>query len=301
MSYQKGGKTLPKRLPRLRVRRHRTPLRSEKSIVIAYLLWLFGGFLGLHHLYLRRDGHAFIWCCTLGGFFGWGWFDDMLNIPQYVRQVNNDSVLVRRLPQMYRPPFSWKRVYGQYLLGSLFGHVCQLGIPKDLEDYLRWCIPLSISFGVWLVGNIGRECGVWWHTGLATCFIYYRFYGEDCGLLMISLLSSCVFTYFSRRWRPHPQRRRACLIRFGRFIIAFGIYMGLWLSFLHFNAIIEIEPGIHVSVKQVFHYFLQSKWWTRFKLALTELWGYGKTYGLRKALEYEEGFGLIRGVDELNM
>lgn len=39
---------------------------KEKSIFIAYVLWLFGGIFGLHHIYLRNDRHAFVWWCTLG-------------------------------------------------------------------------------------------------------------------------------------------------------------------------------------------------------------------------------------------
>lgn len=44
-------------------------LEADKSIIIAYVLWLFGGLFGLHHIYLRRDRHAFVWWCTLGSIF----------------------------------------------------------------------------------------------------------------------------------------------------------------------------------------------------------------------------------------
>lgn len=39
---------------------------GQKSVWKAYLLWLFGGIFGLHHLYLRRDTQAFLWWATLG-------------------------------------------------------------------------------------------------------------------------------------------------------------------------------------------------------------------------------------------
>ena len=47
-------------------------LPEQKSLVVTYICWLFGGFFGLHHLYLHRDRHAFVWWCTLGGYFGIG-------------------------------------------------------------------------------------------------------------------------------------------------------------------------------------------------------------------------------------
>lgn len=37
-----------------------------KSLVLTYILWLFGGYLGLHHFYLRRDKQAFLWWCFPG-------------------------------------------------------------------------------------------------------------------------------------------------------------------------------------------------------------------------------------------
>ena len=41
---------------------------------MTYLLWLTGGWLGLHHFYLGRDKHALVWYCLPGGYFGFGWF-----------------------------------------------------------------------------------------------------------------------------------------------------------------------------------------------------------------------------------
>jgi TM2 domain-containing membrane protein YozV len=37
------------------------------SLFVAYILWLVGGFFGLHHFYLGRDLQAFLWWCLPGG------------------------------------------------------------------------------------------------------------------------------------------------------------------------------------------------------------------------------------------
>ena len=42
-------------------------MQYQKSLFITYLLWLIGGWIGLHHFYLRRDKQAFLWWSTLGG------------------------------------------------------------------------------------------------------------------------------------------------------------------------------------------------------------------------------------------
>ena len=37
-----------------------------KSLLLTYLLWLIGGFFGVHHIYLRRYKQAFVWWCFPG-------------------------------------------------------------------------------------------------------------------------------------------------------------------------------------------------------------------------------------------
>ena len=37
-----------------------------KSLIVTYILWLFGGFLGLHHFYLNRIIHGFLYMCCPG-------------------------------------------------------------------------------------------------------------------------------------------------------------------------------------------------------------------------------------------
>lgn len=69
---------------------------AKKSTFLAYLLWLFGGVFGLHHFYLGRDIQAFLWWCTLGGYFGFGWLRDMFYIPSYVANANQDPEFVNK-------------------------------------------------------------------------------------------------------------------------------------------------------------------------------------------------------------
>lgn len=69
---------------------------GKKSVLVAYVLWLFGGIFGVHHFYLRRDKHAFVWWSTLGG-FGIGWLGEVLRIPRYVRDANEDPTHMQQL------------------------------------------------------------------------------------------------------------------------------------------------------------------------------------------------------------
>jgi TM2 domain-containing membrane protein YozV len=56
------------------------------SLLIGYLLWLFG-FLGAHRFYYGRPVSGTIWLCTLG-LLGIGWLIDLILIPGMDREAD---------------------------------------------------------------------------------------------------------------------------------------------------------------------------------------------------------------------
>jgi len=58
-----------------------------KSTLITYLLWLFGGFFGIHRFYLEKYGTGILYFLT-GGVFGIGWLIDLFRIPGMVENHN---------------------------------------------------------------------------------------------------------------------------------------------------------------------------------------------------------------------
>lgn len=56
------------------------------SLVIGYLLWLFG-FLGAHRFYYGRPVSGTLWLCTLG-LLGIGWLVDLFLIPGMDREAD---------------------------------------------------------------------------------------------------------------------------------------------------------------------------------------------------------------------
>jgi TM2 domain-containing membrane protein YozV len=58
-----------------------------KSTLITYLLWFFGGFLGIHRFYLEKYGTGILYFLT-GGVFGIGWLIDLFRIPGMVENHN---------------------------------------------------------------------------------------------------------------------------------------------------------------------------------------------------------------------
>ena len=49
-----------------------TEVAKSKSNLVAYLLWLFLGWAGIHHFYLRRYRQGVLWLTSFGGLFGIG-------------------------------------------------------------------------------------------------------------------------------------------------------------------------------------------------------------------------------------
>jgi TM2 domain-containing membrane protein YozV len=62
-------------------------LRPEKSLGVAYLLWFFLGFLGVHHFYLGKVGRGVGYLLTFGWFMI-GLFVDLFTLPAQVKRIN---------------------------------------------------------------------------------------------------------------------------------------------------------------------------------------------------------------------
>lgn len=76
---------------------HQGPIFAPKSIGVAYVLWFFLGFLGIHHFYLGRNGMgiAYLLLTVLLGWVGLGLIIvgvallvDLFLIPTYTRDAN---------------------------------------------------------------------------------------------------------------------------------------------------------------------------------------------------------------------
>lgn len=62
-------------------------MRSDKSVGVTYLLWLFLGFLGIHHFYLGKWQRGLWYLFTFGLLFI-GLFVDLFTLPWQVKRVN---------------------------------------------------------------------------------------------------------------------------------------------------------------------------------------------------------------------
>ena len=60
---------------------------KERSLPVAYILWFFLGFLGVHKFYLNKIVIGILYIFT-GGLFFIGWFIDLFTLPSQVDLYN---------------------------------------------------------------------------------------------------------------------------------------------------------------------------------------------------------------------
>ncbi|EDS27507.1 wurst [Culex quinquefasciatus] len=252
-------------------------LPKQKSVLVTYILWLFGGFFGLHHLYLHQDRRAFVWWCTLGGYFGIGWISECYQIPAMVRDANEDPRFVEEFREKLRthpkPPFSTPRFVMALMVGFLFGQMILLSIPQEVFGgidwgFIHWLVPFGIALGIWTVGNMGREKGVFWHCLVAAYLAYpirYFVLDESYWFMAVSSVSGFVFDHFSKEWDTKVPKRQKLMKRASILVPCILAYLALWGCFLYFNGTITDSDGDEVPVHEAIHNFIKSPWWTDLK------------------------------------
>jgi len=103
---------------------------GNKSALVTYLLWSTVGWFGVHHFYLHRYRHGFVWLWTLGGCCGLGWFIELWRLPCYIDTANGRNTASCR--QKHGGSFHWKRFTGELVFSMLLGVLSVSAIPKDV-------------------------------------------------------------------------------------------------------------------------------------------------------------------------
>lgn len=264
----------------------------KKSLLVTYLLWLLGGWFGLHHFYLRRDGHAFTTWMTFGLYFGIGWMRELWRIPEYVRDANEDPEYMMQLGRDMRkqsqPPVSWARSCGSIIVADILGYLVIGAIPNDLvPEYPHKAIlvaliaPAACAVGVHLIGNIGRHKGGIKYPLLAAYATApaYVFLGVN-SVFYSSLAANWAFGYYERRWRKQYDRRKPVWKRLLVLTLCGLLYASLWTSWFYFNCKIEKEGDEDIRCREAAKNFLNSPFWKDFAVVMNDLYVYVTHHGL---------------------
>ncbi|KAK3082625.1 hypothetical protein FSP39_000660 [Pinctada imbricata] len=267
------------------------------NIVITYFLWLIGGWFGLHHFYLGRDRHAFIWWTTWGGFFGLGWFRDLWRIPEYIHAANRDHGYLEEYKQRVRyyktPDFGVVRFAGEIIVGFTFGLIVRSTIPEDFveESAICWFLatfvpPCAVAIGVHLVANVQPHvASMKWPLIGAYIGLPWLLYDSQ-NLIYSSLISAVLVNWKGKQWDLEAHRPKRGFCKRISILSACGtIYLILWGGSIYFNASITTRDGESIPLREAIPNFFNSPAWADTKETFKQIYDYYKIHGFSKMYE----------------
>ena len=268
-----------------------------KYSLVAYVLWLFLGFLGVHHFYLGRDHQGILWLTSLGGFFGIGWFRDFASIPRYVKEANGDPEYLEKLRtemKWRKRPSIWAnitRVFAQVCFGCFYRAIVLAALPEEYGSngfLILILAPLGTAFGTYMVSNIGAIKSRWGYS-LMGAYLGELAFGRHHYLLetphpSLAAGLSMLFSTFAWEFDRSPkggvdvvdggdaQRikccrgpKGACCRRLAVWTLVLLVFSGLLISAVYFNASITTSEGETVKVREAISNFFKSPYWRQLK------------------------------------
>ena len=261
-----------------------------KYCTVTFLLWMFGGFIGLHHFYLGRDKHGVLLLTSFGGLII-GWLRDFTHLGAYTDEANKSYPLhARRYPGLAT---NLHRIVACCGFSLFYRFLVANAIPDQEyvgEGAYRFLLivvaPLGTVFGSYMVCNVGH----------ISCHEKYPIIGAYLGELLFGqlhlmfdapniLLSVTVCTISCViGWRERVRKTRRTVCKRGAIVMStWLIVCGLWLSYGYFNAEVYIEHLDHnVKLRTIFSQFFNSEEWVELKKLLWEaivlMWKSGGDY-----------------------
>lgn len=281
-----------------------------KRKLYAYILWLIGGIFGLHHVYLKRDRHAFIWFSTFGGFII-GYLYDLFRMSEYLDYANNDddflNYLYRLMNRLKSPCFkSSYRFLGSIAVATLYGYIVQYSLPIEYADtnYLLFYLvqllaPLACAIGAYLVNTESyMQCDFKWSLIGSYIAILPLLFQHQKGVFYCAI-SSTLFTHWQLEWRapviapttskskekPKAKAKQASLKkRLAILFVCAAIYGCFATSFFLHNATITID-GQTTPLKDAITNFFKSRAFQDLKTFFIRMWHIYRLYGFQRLKE----------------
>lgn len=270
--------------------------KKGKSLLISYTLLIFGGIIGLHHFYLGRDRHAFLYWSTLGGILGLGCLRDLWRLPCYVEDANEDNYVQvtksnRNKQTSKRPPFTFIRLIAQACIACIYGFIASLVIPN--ETHIHHYISLLLmatgeAIGIFTVANVGRHklaIKTPLYLSLMAVFCNVIIFGsENPGqiVFLTALITSPVASMYTTYKSPKElQNNRGIFRRWLILFLAGCLYITAITVSTYHHGEVTSEDGERIRVKDAVDHFFLSPFWLEFKDVLYTIYQEGKQHGWR--------------------
>ena len=258
-----------------------------KYNLVAYFLWLFFGWFGVHHFYLGRDNQGILWLTSLAGYFGVGWMRDFYRIPSYVKEANEEQSYMNFLTaemRYYVTPRTYKNIHlivGQMMFAMFYRTIVQIAIPEEYLD-MKWLIilvlPLGTAFGTYMVSNVGKVRSRPYYA-IVGAYVGEFLFGVTHLLLGSSnflLVAGVAMAFTTYGWeydrRPQAAKRGKCGMRICRWILLYLTFWSLLGSYTYFNATVVTQDGEKIKVREAVGNFFRSPHWARAKQSFWQVY-----------------------------
>lgn len=258
-----------------------------KFSIVAYFLWLFLGWFGVHHFYLGRDNQGILWLTSFAGNFGIGWVRDFYRIPAYVKDANEDKSYMNFLAAEMRyqgKPRLLKYIHrfaAQMMFGMFYRTLVYLAIPEEyleLKLILLIFLPFGTAFGMYMVSNVGRIKSSLRYS-ISGAYLGEFLFGaahlvlDDSNALFVVMVATAFTTYgWEYDRRPHAQKQKKNSRRVAKWLVFYLIFCSLAGSYVYFNATVATQDGEKIKVREAIGNFFRSPAWTRLKQSFWQLY-----------------------------
>lgn len=244
------------------------------SLIFSYMLWLFGGLFGLHHLHLKRPKHAFLAAISLNG-FGFGWLRDMVRIPSYVEAENEEPIYIENMKTLQKfnplPKMGYSRPFAQIAfakyIGSALAAVLSAWLPASTEEapldllehsVIMWAASTALFAlgGAWAIqqaGEVGQACSLSFPrallgmlAGIAVCMVYpeWRASSQSMGCILGVLWCNRKASY-SHDFKKGPRKRKrdGCCATCTKFNFKVFMFVIILINWGAFNIALDSDVG----------------------------------------------------------
>ncbi|XP_045179372.2 dnaJ homolog subfamily C member 22-like [Mercenaria mercenaria] len=256
------------------------------NLTVTYILWFCGGIFGLHHLYLNRPQHCFIWFVTWGGMVI-GWLSEVTQLKDYVEEANEGKDYKERMKVIKthkpKPGFSLVVLGGQLMIGHQLGGLMINAVPEYYTvetwygPYLSHILAaVGASVGVHLASNIGPQEAPLLQPLLAavatfpTAFVLYN--RRTLYTLLCVVVASYVSSEYSR-WvtKKKPNGFIGNLKTCACVGLGLMLYGGLWTSNMYHNMQVNTLNGTRIYLREAVYNFAKTQPWDEAREVVQDL------------------------------
>jgi DnaJ family protein C protein 22 len=200
---------------------------------------------------------------------------DQGHTTKQTRKSADPKHVEKETPASDIPRISISRIIGEIGFGMFYSGLMGMAIPEGFPDFVHVMLcPVASAFGVYMVGNIGREKGDYIRSLLSAYLgevvVWVMHFHSESQSFWISIFSTATFNWYRQRdkVRPHPSFcRRLCML-----LLGMAVVWSLWGSYFYFNCEVTTDDGEKIKLRDAISHMINSPAWREFWNTMGIVW-----------------------------